>query len=461
MCGIIGAAGKIPNNFTDKTFKNFLDTCASRGRDSTGVVHVSKDQTDYTFVKQIGSPSYLYDSKQYDKHIDKTVPSILIGHCRAKTVGDVNIRDAHPFDFPDRELIGVHNGTLQGYTQLPSYESGMIDSEALIASLAVATPKEVFPKVKGAFAVVWWDGQSKQLNFIRNDQRPLWFTWDKDLTMMLWASETWMFGAVEREIELWKGSKDTPKFVEIPVNTLWSFTVNALATKAEPTILMHPPVLIEPELVLTQPYKQPSYYDSWHNLKTKKGGEVVNPFLEKVRKAHPNWGSLSITKRLGLIQKFQDLTKEKLTPSPLKGVEFLQTSLTTTASKTASKLPQSSSKNTLSLPSTNSKSCPMANNVLLFENSKKLQTPYLKIKLKNEGVSVRKVAGMTYITDNKTGQERSFVQFIKDTDGECVFCKTRLESPKNIGEIITETTYLCKDCLTIDNINTNYRTGVQ
>lgn len=48
MCGIVGIAGKITHQAKNVVFKDFLDVCQVRGRDSTGVIKVRDDRTSRT-----------------------------------------------------------------------------------------------------------------------------------------------------------------------------------------------------------------------------------------------------------------------------------------------------------------------------------------------------------------------------------------------------------------------------
>jgi len=132
MCGIVGIAGKITHQAKNVVFKDFLDVCQVRGRDSTGVIKVrdDKDQS-YTWVKSVGTPSSLFDFRKYETEIERGDAVALVGHCRHKTSGEVSVKNAHPFDFPDEGIIGVHNGTLRNQHTLDGHHYSKVDSEIL------------------------------------------------------------------------------------------------------------------------------------------------------------------------------------------------------------------------------------------------------------------------------------------------------------------------------------------
>ena len=122
----------------------------------------------------------------------------------------------------------------------------MVDSEVMYAHLAKHGAQETFSTIEGAFACVWWNDKEKTLNFIRNSERPLYFTWSEDCRMMFWASEPWMFAAVERKVKLWDGGKDKKKIIPLPENQLWSFKINANAKGDEKVLNMRPVKKISP-----------------------------------------------------------------------------------------------------------------------------------------------------------------------------------------------------------------------
>ena len=484
MCGIVGIAGKITHQAKNIVFKDMLDVCQVRGRDSTGVIKVrdDKDQS-YTWVKSVGAPASLFDFRKYETEIERGDVVALVGHCRHKTVGDVSVKNAHPFDFPEEGIIGVHNGTLRNHHTLEGHSYSKVDSEVLYEHMSKNGAKDTFEKVKGAYACVWWNNNDSTLNFFRNDERPLWFTWSKDMEMMFWASEIWMFAVVERKIELWKGTDDKgkDKYIQLPAHKLWSFTINPKAPKDERVLTMKPIKSIEPEKEaprVTTGYN-PTYGANWNRAddgdwvrnpqtglwepaaESKKGGEVTNPFLG------------SNAERTGPTSDdaMDDELPTSLLPNPaatigspaeststkIGNVAFMKNSVPSldllTVSKNSPKFP----KNILSQQGTNSNSSPQTNKrklSIVSNNTQEKQGCVLteiqqRRKESRPPTSVREVKGVGwFINDNFKEIEYSLEQFEKNTGGVCCHCKTPIGDLNEVHEFIDKENFVCMSCVT-------------
>lgn len=472
MCGLIGAFGVISHELRTRVFKDMLDVCASRGRDSTGVIKVDK-RLDYTWVKNVGHPAMLYDTRTYERSIELGDAVALIGHTRSKTVGEVSIKNAHPFDFEDRGICGVHNGTLTGIYQFDEYHHSKVDSEILYERMANTSAEKVFGEIEGAWACVWWDNNTKTINFIRNAQRPLVFTWSKDQKTLFWASEEQMFGSIERKIDLWEGTKDIPKFAELPINQLYSFSVNPEAKGAEPVITMKPvkaiapfarPVVVRPPVVNryqegNRHHAPGNYYAStWSRNEDGsvtrlepptppeaqgKGGEVHNPFL--------------VTDELLLDDPLPaELGQGSLdegTHTSLSNVLFLRNSLNSSGGQTEQNISNSSPKSTLSLRGKGSTNSPPKSNDSSSEKPHDCSlTSPAKVNLLSTGVSHRTVAGVHYITNNKSGTEYEASRFLAACRETCSFCKLPVETHRDIGEILNNEHFICTTCIGDDEI---------
>lgn len=459
------------------SFRDFLDVCQVRGRDSTGVIRVSKD-LDYNWAKQVGPPAFLCDSREYDRLMTGDC-MVLIGHTRSKTSGEVTRRNAHPFDYPEQGICGVHNGTLRGHQVLEGYHHQKVDSDVLYNHLAIHGAQETFNKVNGAFACVWWDNNEKTLNFIRNKERPLWFTWTKDKKVMLWASEIWMFSAISRKIDLWEGEKDdagntvTSPFYQLPEEAWWRFRPDPKPAQGNSHIVMRPIIVIEKPKTQVVVRPQSSTWKetpggAWVR-EGDEGGEVKNPFtvaretlLAKLEEAGEldddlpfslmgdiPWDSEGAFEMAMERDGPSELgpkpngTRPASTNSPLSNVTFLKDSLVQRGCSTDSKDTKSSKRPKLSLPGTNSHNCPSSSNGKPCEG-----TALLSRRLrKASGVSFRNVAGIDYITNNVTSQEWTEVEFAHATGGRCKFCREPVGSLKEVGTILSADAFICKGCL--------------
>lgn len=450
--------------------RDLLEVSGTRGRDSAGVIKVKKD-LDYDWVKMVGAPTYLCESRPYERRIETGDAMALIGHTRSKTVGEINNKNAHPFDFPGK-VCGVHNGTLRNYHSLDGHKAGMVDSEVLYAHLSENGPQGTFSELEGAYACVWWDAANKRLNFIRNSERPLWFTWSKDLRMMFWASERWMFSVISRKLDMWEGDDKTDRYIELPPHKLWSFELRPKALAKESPLMLQPVVTIEPKPKVTtfhRDYQQKNFEnDGWVQTVTgtwvresvvspseaNNGGEVANPFRERLLRGLVGDDNLDdpipwedMEGRVRAIREEHvrsTTTLPEETNSPLSNVAFLTRSAVGSDSSTVPSTTNASSRQILSLPARNSPSSPSS-------NSGGCSNGFGKRSGKKEnfsgGVSLRTVAGMRYITDNRTGKEYLEKDFMEKTGGVCLFCKTPIKSIIFVGTILNEKSFLCKSCL--------------
>ncbi len=470
MCGIVGMAGKINLLAKNTLFKDMMDVCQIRGRDSAGVIKVRDDaDQSYTWVKAVGPPSNLFDYRKYESEIERGDAVALIGHTRSRTVGDINLKNAHPFDYPDEAIVGVHNGTLREHHTLDGHVYGKVDSDILYGHLAKNGAEETFNVVKGAYACVWWDGTKKTLNFIRNNERPLWFTWSKDMEMMFWASEIWMFGAIERKLDLWNGVKDDGegKYIQIKPHSWWAFTINPKAVKDEAILTMKPQRTIEPK---AEPVRYTGNYGvqggkSWTrdpldgDWKPNTGGEVTNPFRvnnldDEVEDILP-WTAEGPPPHLDLKATIGNPVESGNTN--IGNVSFMKNSVKDSASPTDTSSSPRFPKKILCLPPKNlqnsppiSKSKPLGElktspgNIVSLSEQRK--PPLLPVSVRE----VKKV-GM-FIRDNLKGIEYSVEEFEQNTKGICCHCKEPVGDLSEVHEFINERNFICTTCVTPNEV---------
>lgn len=157
MCGIVGYSGKEPMKQED--LKILLYFAEERGDDSCGVA------TPNTILKRAEHPHHF---------ITRSLPTdkVVLGHTRAKTVGAVTDRNAHPFE--NGNFIGVHNGGIRNFRTLQKQEGTnyQVDSEIIWHMFNKYGVKESLPKLQGWMGLGWID-EKNQLNLYKSSA-PLW-----------------------------------------------------------------------------------------------------------------------------------------------------------------------------------------------------------------------------------------------------------------------------------------------
>lgn len=170
-------------------FNILLELDVIRGRDSAGVM--IKNSKGCEIYKEVEPPWYgLYWNEDYLEARKDSTNCILLGHNRAATVGSVDKSSAHPFNY--QHIYGAHNGTLTRTNTLEDGDSFTVDSQAIFNHLSVHGVDDTVRNLIGAFALTWYDEQDNTINFVRNNQRPLFFAFSTDEQSLFWASESWM-----------------------------------------------------------------------------------------------------------------------------------------------------------------------------------------------------------------------------------------------------------------------------
>jgi len=201
MCGLVGVInneGKGSGVKRTSFMTNGLVADTLRGWHSTGVFYSYGLKPGY-YKQAVPGPEYVHLSGYTKIQKDSHKYTFQVGHNRWATQGasdDVN--NAHPFIAGPITL--VHNGTLLGWDGLitPMTKCGAdgqgvaVDSEAIAWNLAQHGVKEVVEALNGAFALIWHDDRDNTINFVRNDERPLWFAKAKNGHDLYFASERLM-----------------------------------------------------------------------------------------------------------------------------------------------------------------------------------------------------------------------------------------------------------------------------
>ncbi len=203
MCGLVGMISSSGYGFTTeqrRVFNAMLWADTVRGEDSTGVFGVNRyGNVDY--LKTVGNAAVLQGSKEYDTFNAAIFSDyrMVVGHNRKATRGGLTDENAHPF--VESNHILVHNGTLHNHKELTDKEVE-VDSHAILHSLVERGYAETLKEIQGAFALAFYNAVDKELNLVRNDERPLFIA--NTVGAWYFASEAgmlkWILGREEVKI---------------------------------------------------------------------------------------------------------------------------------------------------------------------------------------------------------------------------------------------------------------------
>jgi predicted glutamine amidotransferase len=222
MCGLVMLVNKHSNGFNKQqndVFYSLLYLSGGfRGRDGTGVVVVD-NLGNVELAKEASTVDKFTQSDEYGKLASTAFKSgwVMFGHNRAATRGSVTDENSHPFVVNDN-IILVHNGTFTGnHKDLKDTE---VDSEAIAHMLSETdTTENAMRKINAAYALMWYNVGKKEINVIRNSQRPLWYMETDD--SYLYASEECFLQFVKEKFKL----KTLRNPFEIKTETLSTFTL--------------------------------------------------------------------------------------------------------------------------------------------------------------------------------------------------------------------------------------------
>lgn len=420
-----------------------------RGTDATGVIRVNQGGG-YKYKKSLGTPNYLMETKFFDREIDVHGAKVLIGHCRAKTIGENIVANAHPFVHGN--VIGVHNGTLRNMYGLERAREFDVDSDLLYWHISEFGLKETIEQLddEGAWALAYWDNKENTLNFLRNSRRPLWFAHTKDQTAMLWASEPWFFSAATRVgVELHRDDAGK-SFFEVPVDTHLSFTIDGYKQKPSEIFGLKVTNDVKGE-VRSYSGNVTHLYGSGGRYGSNSGGSVPRPFVNTDKLDDPidDVGKLS---GLPLPRPATTQTQAGATHTASSVDTRQNSSQASTGSSTALTSTTSGHKPKLSLPSKTSSNSQQGSNGSTVRKCNDSAE-----NCESRKVSFRTVSGIPFITDNKTKTEFSEQRFEQLTGAVCTFCKSPVGDLDEVHEIFIHSserkfdkeyvTFICTNCV--------------
>lgn len=167
MCGQLGFSGK--NNFDPEKIKLLiLWNSLERGEDATGI-----------FTPLNGLKKSLLKGSNYilTDNFKMQPDNMLMGHVRAKTIGDSTIENAHPFKNGNWYL--QHNGTLKNHYDLTKkynieYSHKDVDSNILCKCIEKHNSLDVLKDINGPAAIIAHDDLIPNTLYVfRNTDRPL------------------------------------------------------------------------------------------------------------------------------------------------------------------------------------------------------------------------------------------------------------------------------------------------
>jgi predicted glutamine amidotransferase len=231
MCGIFGFVNGgyryMPK--AKKLIEELTIVDVLRGSDGTGMAVLPEKRDELIVYKRgLWGPEFL-TSNGYQKTLAPFISDarMVIGHNRAASSNNLGDHRAHPFT--NRHITLVHNGYINNAWGITPKGFGPdVDSEAAAYAIAEHGAQAGLEKLKGAFALVWYDSKERTLNIARNEGREMVLAFIKDSNVVWWASEMDMLWLVlnRNDVKMDGLFKIVPTYVHLkfPVDDPRSFS---------------------------------------------------------------------------------------------------------------------------------------------------------------------------------------------------------------------------------------------
>lgn len=223
MCGIVGIITAASNGYQQdelNAFRDLLVVDTIRGFDSTGAFGVS-NKGNVGILKAAMTGGQFVTTKEYSEFTKDAYREgqFLVGHNRWATSGAVNDKNAHPF-WVDDKIVLVQNGTYKGSHK--HHKDTEVDTEAIAHVISENSDiEEALKKINAAYALVWFNTETKTLHMIRNDERPLYHADTKNGSVIFASEMEFILMAASRnKLAL----KDLPTLLD--VHTLYSYQLD-------------------------------------------------------------------------------------------------------------------------------------------------------------------------------------------------------------------------------------------
>lgn len=221
MCGLVGYFTHHVADMDRERLSFLLMLSTTRGRDSTGVASLIRTghynqpkDVDFHYLKSPVVAHKFVETPEYRQLIRMDNSKGWMAHTRAATVGVVNAENAHPHISTDGNIIGCHNGTLWG--EYPLKKEGSTDSESIMELLSKEGELGL-NKIKGAWALTYFNQNNDTFNIIRNAERPLSYVVTNSGDFA-YASEAWMLEAMISKFNTGGTVKELPVYQKLTLD---------------------------------------------------------------------------------------------------------------------------------------------------------------------------------------------------------------------------------------------------